>query len=173
MFDFRKTSIPQDVLQGLNAGYPGSFGLKREPDFENHLVLYTQRRMAIVRDFLLDIQRSDGRRFQFDQSNFQGGLLMDSRGDKHSRVRLVMVDANGTIQLASDCDRMRGQVIVVADQAVSDDPKLFGVKALLSEDEEGSNGILLWDGSKELTRLWTMEARFMRGEMCAYDTVSI
>ena len=173
MFDFRKTSMLEELFGGINAGQPGCFGVKREPDFDNCLALYTQKRRTIVTDFLLDVRRSDGQRFVFDQTNFQGVLIMDGRGEKQSRVRFVMVDTDGTLQLASDCDQFHGQIIIVADQAVSADPKLFGVKALFGEDEEGTASMLLWDGSKELTKLWTMEVRLMRSEVCGIDMRSI
>lgn len=161
MQQFQTTALFSELFENINVGYPGCFGVKRELEWENHLALYTQKRRAIITDFAVSFWTASGKQIRFGRDDFQGILLLDNRGERPNRVRILLLDEDGTLLLASDCERLYGQVIIVGDQAISAEPKLFGVKAAFCEGEEGASSTMLWDGSKQLTKLWTMEAQLL------------
>lgn len=169
MKNFQSTALLNELFENINLGYPGCFGVKREPDWENLPTLYAQRRRAIITDFIISLRTDKRQQIMFTKDNFQGTIILDNRGERPNRVRLLLLDENDTPLLASDCERLHGQVIIVADQAVSADPKLFGIKAVFCEGEDGPSSTLLHDASKQLTRLWRLEAQMMgqeRGAAC-------
>lgn len=158
---FQTTSLVDELFRDLNNGLPGRFGVMREPEFENHLALYTQRRTIPVVHCALALQTSTGQRIVFDQDNLRGRFILDQQGTKQNPVRLLLLGEDDTPVIASDCDQFRGQIVILADQAVSADPNLFGVKAVFSEDGADPSSTLLWDGSKQLTKLWMLEAQLI------------
>lgn len=158
------TNLIPEMFENINAGYPGCFGVKQEPEWENCLALYTQRRRAIITDFVVSLRTVTGQQITLTRNDFQGILALDNRGERPNCVRVLLLDENGTPQIASDCERFCGQIIIVADQAVSAEPKLFGVKAAFCEGEEELSSAMLWDGSKQLTKLWMLEAQLIGQE---------
>ncbi len=162
MEKFQSTTLIRELFESVNLGYPGCFGIKREPEWENLPALYTQRRRAIITDLLVSLCSDRGKQIMLTKNNFQGTLILDNRGKGPDRVRILLLDENDTLLLVSDCGRLYGQAVVIADQAVSAEPRLFGVKAVFCEGEEGPSSALLYDGAKALTRLWTLEAQFLK-----------
>lgn len=166
---FQSTALLNELFENLNLGYPNCFGVKRELDWENLPTLYTQRRRVILTDLFISLRTANGQQVMLTKDDFQGVMLLDSGGERPNRVRVILLDENGTPLLASDCEQLCGQIIIVADQAVSADPKLFGIKAVFCEGEDGPSSTLLHDASKQLTRLWRLEAQMMgqeRGAAC-------
>lgn len=173
MFKFKESSITTELFGNISAGYPGCFGVKREPEWENYLALYTQRRRIIITDFIISLCTTRGQQTMYTKDDFQGVIILDNRGERPNRVRVLLLDENGTPQLASDCEQLCGQIIIVADQAVNADPKLFGVKAVLGEGAKGPTSMLFWDGSEQLPKLWALEARLMAKEESVVGTQPI
>ncbi len=169
MKNFQTTTLLNELFENLNLGYPNCFGVKREPDWENLPTLYTQRRRAILTDLFISLRTVNGQQIMFTKDSFRGFMLLDNKGERPNRVRVVLLDENGTPLLASDREQLCGQIIVIADQAVSSDPKLVGIKTVFGEGEDGPSSAILWDCSRQLIRLWTLEAQLMgqeRGAVC-------
>lgn len=161
MPNFKKTSLVEELFRDLNNGLPGLFGVMREPEFEDHPALYTQRRAIPVVHCALALQTSTGQRIVFDQDNLRGRFILDRRGTKQNPIRLLLLGEDDTPIIASDCDQFQGQIIILADQAVSADPDLFGIKAVFGENETNPSSALLYDSSKQLTKLWGLEAQLI------------
>lgn len=158
---FQTTLLIDELFRDLNNGLPGRFGVMREPKFEDHLALYTQRRAIPVVHCALTLQTSTGQRIVFDQNNLRGRFILDQQGTKQNPVRLLLLGEDDTPIIASDCDQFQGQIIILADQAVSADPNLFGIKAVFGENETNPSSALLCDSSKQLTKLWRLEAQLI------------
>lgn len=175
MTEFQTTSLMNVLFGNVNNGTPGCFGIRRESDFDNHLALHTQRRRAPITNLAVSLQARTGQRFVFDQHSLPGVILLDVYGEKENPVRILLCAADGTPLLSSDCDIFRGQIIILANIAVGGDPKLFGVKAVFEdaefdEEDEEPHSTAIWDGSKQLTKLWRTELHLMAREGHGIDS---
>lgn len=152
---FNASDFLQEMNRNIEARMPRAYGIRRDPKYDNALILYMGGHIFPVSCLAVFIDLHDGRTIVLTEDNITGYIIVDSYGKFPAKARFLIVDDQDIVQAASDMGNADGQIIVLSQYT---DKKQLGINAVFHFNGEKVGSIALAADDSNLFHLWNFEA---------------
>lgn len=149
----------QEIIDAINAGQPDVYAVMRNPDTRQLCLIYMHRYLPLAR-FEMSLQRDDGEVFEANADTMGWKLGLSTDPDKPTSARLVLLDQQDTVVLASICDCFSGQLWLIGEGRPSCHRP--AMHCVFGWEKSNTVGSLQLDRSPIVAEHWRLSAQYLR-----------